>query len=191
MIELDRSEAIRYMGYHGTQPDEAVQASLTRCGEALQQAAEPKSIYRVFPLQHIDAQTLEIADVQIHSKNLARNLQGCSEVCLMAATLGIGPDRLIAPRVCSSDERRGDLSGGGSGYGRDLLRRGQRTHPAGRSAARHVLSAAVQSRLRRFSDRTPAGFQPPAGYAAQDWLDRDRKLSAGTHQVGNGSDRSV
>ena len=57
MIELDRSEAIRYMGYHGTQPDEAVQASLTRCGEALQQAAEPKSIYRVFPLQHIDAQT--------------------------------------------------------------------------------------------------------------------------------------
>lgn len=96
MIELDRSEAIRYMGYHGTQPDEAVQASLTRCGEALQQAAEPKSIYRVFPLQHIDAQTLEIADVQIHSKNLARNLQGCSEVCLMAATLGIGPDRLIA-----------------------------------------------------------------------------------------------
>lgn len=96
MIELDRLEAIRYMGYHGTQPDEAVQASLTRCGEALQQAAEPKSIYRVFPLQHIDAQTLEIADVQIHSKNLARNLQGCSEVCLMAATLGIGPDRLIA-----------------------------------------------------------------------------------------------
>ena len=84
MIELDRSEAIRYMGYHGTQPDEAVQASLTRCGEALQQAAEPKSIFRVFP------------DVQIHSKNLARNLQGCSEVCLMAATLGIGPDRLIA-----------------------------------------------------------------------------------------------
>ena len=61
MIELDRSEAIRYMGYHGTQPDEAVQASLTRCGEALQQVAEPKSIYRVFPLQHIDAQTLEIA----------------------------------------------------------------------------------------------------------------------------------
>ena len=40
MIELDRSEAIRYMGYHGTQPDEAVQASLTRCGEALQQAAK-------------------------------------------------------------------------------------------------------------------------------------------------------
>ena len=47
MIELDRSEAIRYMGYHGTQPDEAVQASLTRCGEALQQAAEPRSIYRI------------------------------------------------------------------------------------------------------------------------------------------------
>lgn len=95
MIELDRAEAIRYMGYHGTQPDETVQDSLTRCGAALQQAVQPKSIYRVFPLTHIGADTLEIADVQIHSKNLARNLQGCSEVCLMAATLGIGADRLI------------------------------------------------------------------------------------------------
>ena len=161
MIELDRSEAIRYMGYHGTQPDEAVQASLTRCGEALQQAAEPKSIYRVFPLQHIDAQTLEIADVQIHSKNLARNLQGCSEVCLMAATLGIGPDRLIAR---ASAVRMSDAV---------------------------IYQAAAAAMVETYCDRTSAGFQPPAGYAAQNWLDRDRKLSAGTYQVGNGGDRSV
>ncbi|MFR2288375.1 MAG: hypothetical protein ACLS69_00775 [Butyricicoccus sp.] len=167
MIELDRSEAIRYMGYHGTQPDEAVQASLTRCGEALQQAAEPKSIYRVFPLQHIDAQTLEIADVQIHSKNLAS--AGLRESA-MAATLGIGPDRLIARALQSSDERRGDLSGGGSVWSRPIATRST-THPAGRSATRgRVLSAAVQSRVAAISDRTPAGFQPPAGYAAQDGL---------------------
>ena len=191
MIELDRSEAIRYMGYHGTQPDEAVQASLTRCGEALQQAAEPKSIYRVFPLQHIDAQTLEIADVQIHSKNLARNLQGCSEVCLMAATLGIGPDRLIARasavRMSDAVIYQAAAAAMVETYCDEVNERIRQEA----SSARHVLSAAVQSRLRRFSDRTPAGFQPPAGYAAQDWLDRDRKLSAGTYQVGNGGDRSV
>ena len=185
MIELDRSEAIRYMGYHGTQPDEAVQASLTRCGEALQQAAEPKSIYRVFPLQHIDAQTLEIADVQIHSKNLARNLQGCSEVCLMAATLGIGPDRLIARasavRMSDAVIYQAAAAAMVETYCDEVNER----------IRQDALSAAVQSRLRRFSDRTPAGFQPPAGYAAQNWLDRDRKLSAGTHQVGNGGDRSV
>ncbi len=191
MIELDRSEAIRYMGYHGTQPDEAVQASLTRCGEALQQAAEPKSIYRVFPLQHIDAQTLEIADVQIHSKNLARNLQGCSEVCLMAATLGIGPDRLIAraSAVRMSDAVIYQAAAAAmvetycdevnERIRQDAAQRGMYCRPR------------FRSRLRRFSDRTPAGFQPSAGYAAQDWLDRDRKLSAGTHQVGNGGDRSV
>ena len=95
MIELDRAEAIRYMGYHGAQPEDTVLESLTRCGAALQQAVEPKSIYRIFPLLALDEDTLRIADIQIHSRNLARNLQGCREVCLMAATLGIGPDRLI------------------------------------------------------------------------------------------------
>ena len=95
MIELDRAEAIRYMGYHGAQPEDTVLESLTRCGAALQQAVEPKSIYRIFPLLALDEDTLSIADIQIHSRNLARNLQGCREVCLMAATLGLGPDRLI------------------------------------------------------------------------------------------------
>lgn len=176
MIELDRSEAIRYMGYHGTQPDEAVQASLTRCGEALQQAAEPKSIYRVFPLQHIDAQTLEIADVQIHSKNLARNLQGCSEVCLMAATLGIGPDRLIARasavRMSDAVIYQAAAAAMVETYCDEVNERIRRTQ-----RARHVLSAAGFSPGYGDFPTHTSGFQPPAGYAAQDWLDRDRKLS--------------
>lgn len=39
---------------------------------------------------------LRIAGMEIRSANLVRNLRGCEEVFLMAATLGIGPDRLIA-----------------------------------------------------------------------------------------------
>lgn len=37
-----------------------------------------------------------IAGMEIRSRSLSRNLRGCENVYLMAATLGIGPDRLIA-----------------------------------------------------------------------------------------------
>ena len=39
---------------------------------------------------------LRIAGMEIRSRSLSRNLRGCENVYLMAATLGIGPDRLIA-----------------------------------------------------------------------------------------------
>lgn len=95
MIAFDRKEAIRYMGYRGAQPDEAVQAGLERCAAALQEAVQPRSVFRRFPL-HWSEDALYIADTVIHSKNLARNLKGCTSVYLMAATLGVGGDRLIA-----------------------------------------------------------------------------------------------
>lgn len=39
---------------------------------------------------------LRIAGMEIRSRSLSSNLRGCEYVYLMAATLGIGPDRLIA-----------------------------------------------------------------------------------------------
>ncbi len=41
-------------------------------------------------------QLLQIAGMKIRSTSLSVNLRGCDSVYLMAATLGIGPDRLIA-----------------------------------------------------------------------------------------------
>lgn len=97
MIAFERSEALRYLGYHGTQqPDEAVQQSLDRCADELQNAVAPKSVFQAFPLTHLVEGTMKLADVYIHSKNLSRTLKGCTSVYLMAATLGIDVDRLIA-----------------------------------------------------------------------------------------------
>lgn len=45
---------------------------------------------------HPQAQLLQIAGMKIRSRSLSINLRGCYSVYLMAATLGIGPDRLIA-----------------------------------------------------------------------------------------------
>ena len=105
MISFDRAEALRYMGYRGSEPDAAVGESLTRCAAELQQAVSPKSITARFPLRFLSDTTMQIADVTIESRNLARNLKGCTGVYLMAVTLGVGPDRLItrASAVCMSD----------------------------------------------------------------------------------------
>lgn len=97
MIAFERSEALRYLGYHGTQqPDEAVQQSLDRCADELQNVVAPKSVFQAFPLTHPVEGTMKLADVFIHSKNLSRTLKGCTSVYLMAATLGVDVDRLIA-----------------------------------------------------------------------------------------------
>ena len=96
MIEFDRAEALRYLGYRGAEPDDAVAESLARCAAEMQRAVQPKSIYRAFDLTHTAEGELAIAGVTIRSANLARNLQGCTGVYLMAATLGVGADRLIA-----------------------------------------------------------------------------------------------
>ncbi len=96
MIPFDRQEALRYLGYRGAQPDAAVSARLDACAAELQAAARPRSIFRRFALTHPSADTLCIADVTVCSRDLSRNLRGCMGVYLMAATLGIEADRLLA-----------------------------------------------------------------------------------------------
>ena len=75
MISFDRREALRYMGYHGAEPDAAVAESLERCAAELQTAVQPKSISARFPLSFIGENTMQIGDLTVTSANLARNLR--------------------------------------------------------------------------------------------------------------------
>ena len=110
MITFDRSEALRYLGYRGTEPDAAVEESLVRCAEGLQDVVQPQSVFRRFPLRHPAENMLDVAGVAIHSNHLARNLKDCTDVYLMAATLGIRGGPADCPCICRAHERRGDLS---------------------------------------------------------------------------------
>ena len=78
MISFDRREALRYMGYHGAEPDAAVAESLERCAAELQAAVQPKSISARFPLSFTGENTMRIGDLTVTSANLARNLRGCT-----------------------------------------------------------------------------------------------------------------
>ena len=95
MIKADRKEIFRYLGYRGREPEIGVAEAVDSCAAALQAVVEPRHVRRVFPLEWVSADRFRIEGMDVVSRNLSRNLRGCSEVCLMAATLGLGPDRLV------------------------------------------------------------------------------------------------
>ena len=104
--EVDPREAARYLGYHGTQPDEAIEALIEECIAEVKEAAVPKSVHERFPLDFNDGDAFRIASLHLRSKSLQRNLAGCSEVFLFAATLGIAVDTLIK-RAALMDSAKG------------------------------------------------------------------------------------
>ena len=80
-------EAIRYLGYGRHAVDDRTLA--------MDQVADPKIVYRIFELSVGDENCLEIGKLLIESRNLYRNLNGCDQVILLGATLGIGVDMLM------------------------------------------------------------------------------------------------
>ena len=126
MIKIDKKEIYRYLGYRRRTPDAEVIRMVDSCVEDLQREVTPRFIYRKYPVESVytipapgllpdenlsgdrkpgtvpsrreepPVPVLRIAGMEICSQSLARNLRGCENVYLMAATLGLGPDRLIA-----------------------------------------------------------------------------------------------
>ena len=121
MIKTDKKEIYRYLRYRGSEPDSNVAAVVDQCLAQLQRAVTPRYVFRKFEVEHISgageadgadgadradgSEVLRIAGTEIRSRALARNLRGCSQVYLMAATLGMGPDRLITRASVSQMSR--------------------------------------------------------------------------------------
>ena len=97
MIPIRRREVLRYLGYRGqAKPDPEVEARIEACEEKLREAADPRFLMMRLPVRQGNNSTcLLIADMQIASNDLRKNLESCEEVFLFAATLGSGPDLLI------------------------------------------------------------------------------------------------
>ena len=106
MLNADPREAARYLGYHGTQPDPAVESLIEACIEEVKEAAVPKSIHERFPVVFSGDETFQVASLHLKSRSLQRNLAGCGEVYLFAATLGIAVDTLIK-RAALMDTAKG------------------------------------------------------------------------------------
>ena len=84
-------EAVRYLGFGRNAADEQTERLISEVFTELDRIARPKAVHRVFSCVQ-RKEEIQIGTMRVHSKNLARNLQGCTQTVLMATTLGIEVD---------------------------------------------------------------------------------------------------
>ena len=119
-MEINRREIYRYLGIKpNMEPDAATEKLAEECIRELMEKCRPRAYARWFPLRVCSApgaeeaadtgeaagagKALDAADsplldftcFQVRSRSLAKNLGGCSEVILFAATIGEEADFLI------------------------------------------------------------------------------------------------
>lgn len=98
-IHINRNEVLRYLGYRNprtSKPDEQTEALIDSCIEEVQRTAEPKSVYRVYPLYREESENrIDGGCFVTRSENLCKNLRDCEQILVFAATLGVGIDRLL------------------------------------------------------------------------------------------------
>ena len=109
-MEINRREIYRYLGIKpNMEPDAATEQLAEECIRELAEKCRPRAYARWFPLracsapgaeeaadpgETADSPLLDFSCFQVRSRSLLRNLQGCSEVILFAATIGEGADLL-------------------------------------------------------------------------------------------------
>lgn len=98
-LRPDRKEIIRYLGYRGVTPDREMLKEIDLSVGELNAVVTPRFVYEKFDLTLEETEKgkerLCFAGIEVCSRDLSVNLQGCTGVYLMAVTLGPGPDLLV------------------------------------------------------------------------------------------------
>lgn len=96
LSHLNKEEALRYMGFAGNTPDKVSSAIIDECEVELLKSICPVYTYEIFDILHTENGVEVLNTPLLLTGNSAGNhLKGCNKIVLMAATLGIGADRLI------------------------------------------------------------------------------------------------
>ena len=95
-LELNFREVYRYLGCKRELPQGAVVEEVKSCVEELVRQSELREVHRRFSLQFLGEDRFLVGDMELKSRALSRNLRGCEEVYLMAATIGFAMDHLVA-----------------------------------------------------------------------------------------------
>ena len=99
LTQLNRKDALRYMGYGTCEPDSQTQALLDKCERELLGAIDGKYVYRVFSL--MDGQIPGSAFI-LDGNSIKQHLKGCTKTIFLCATLSEAVDRLIRVKQISS-----------------------------------------------------------------------------------------
>lgn len=93
-LEINKAEAFRYAGIKG-EANEKLSELFDKAFELLSSTVKPKAVYKCLPVTYFEGGVI-IENEKIESLGLKKFLKGETRVALMAATVGIEADRLIA-----------------------------------------------------------------------------------------------
>ncbi len=96
LLEPDPKEIWRYCGYGINVPDEDELSRIENTKEKLLDAVEPCCVWECCDLLFGEDDLLSFGGLSVRSRSLSKVLQGCSAVIMLASTLGLAPDRMIA-----------------------------------------------------------------------------------------------
>ncbi len=91
-LPYNKSEILRYIGYGGE--DENTDRLIDECLMEAENAFSYKLCYSEFDMS-IDKEIINLGFTKVKSEKLSKNLFGCEKIILLAASVGIGIDRLI------------------------------------------------------------------------------------------------
>jgi len=93
-MQLDRAQALRYLGYGAAAPDARTDALLDECERELKTLSTARTVHRVYSDVYITEESSTIGGVIFRSRDLAGTLAGCSRAVILCATLGSQADRM-------------------------------------------------------------------------------------------------
>ncbi len=99
-MDTRTKEAIRYLGYGSKAVDDRTLKLISEAFTELDELADKRIVYRIFEFFVPDSEWIVVEHLNIHSKNLSKNMKGCEKAVLLGATLGSGVDRLIRRYSC-------------------------------------------------------------------------------------------
>lgn len=94
--QLNRQEALRYLGYGNQTADEKTFAMMDQCEGMLQKTAIPRYLYKPFPFRE-EKQRIVIPETELvlEGSSICEHVKGCEFLVLMCATLSAAVDKLI------------------------------------------------------------------------------------------------
>ncbi len=96
-LKVSRREIFRYLGIRDGKPDPQTSSLVDSVVGELEKVIRPREFHQAYPLNVTgdERHTVDLGCFQTHSRSLEKNLRGCSEVIVFAATIGSGVDMLL------------------------------------------------------------------------------------------------
>ncbi len=91
-LKIKVRDVMRYLRVR--ESDATMRRLLEECSKCVYETAVPKAVYTKVDIK-IENDTVDLGFIRVKSSNLAMHLADCDEAFIMAATLGVGIDRLI------------------------------------------------------------------------------------------------